>query len=256
MIGEQGTFRQLPEIKQQDTNELFARLVSNEAWSVDDQIRITEAYCLAANLHVRDQHRGKPYIYHLLRVANRLASPDHLDRPDADLIIAALLHDSVEDHADTLIAQIVRNAPPPEALGRIPLQLGANQQTVALSCIAKAYGHRPAALVRLVTNPPDMYDGLVGLAKAERYAIKVQEIVPDPSAWLLKFADFIDNAVGIIHSIGEDPVKLQYRKAKYRPIIAILEKRFYDDDIQMMLSPSAREYALNKFKRAKEVLAA
>ncbi|HEX8182039.1 MAG TPA: hypothetical protein VF575_00380 [Candidatus Saccharimonadales bacterium] len=256
MNREQGTIRQLPEIKDQDANELFARLVSNEAWTPQDQIRITEAFCLAAKLHIDDTHRAKPYVYHVLRVANRLASPDHLDRPDADLVIAALLHDCVEDHAERLIELLPRDVQLSEPLGRIPLQQTVGHQAVALIYIARGFGQNVASLVGIVTNPPDMYRGLTGAAKTDRYAEKVAEVIVHHDAWFLKFADFIDNAVGIIHSVGEDPVKIEYRKAKYLPVIAILEARFYEPDIQAMLSPAARQYAYNKLNRAKVVLAA
>ena len=59
--------------------------------------RITDAFDFAARAHVAQTRKGKaaePYINHLTDVAARLArSP----RADADMVIAAILHDVVED---------------------------------------------------------------------------------------------------------------------------------------------------------------
>lgn len=64
--------------------------------------RVTEAYDFAARAHLGQTRKGKaaePYVNHLADVAARVArSP----RADADTVIAAILHDVVEDTERTL----------------------------------------------------------------------------------------------------------------------------------------------------------
>lgn len=62
--------------------------------------RIDSSYCFAARLH-KDQKRrsGEPYINHPVEVARILSADLHMD---ADVICAALLHDTVEDTQATL----------------------------------------------------------------------------------------------------------------------------------------------------------
>ncbi len=64
--------------------------------------RVLEAAHFAAEKH-RDQKRkgdaGEPYINHLIEVAGLVAAS--LSEPDTNLVIAALLHDTIEDTATT-----------------------------------------------------------------------------------------------------------------------------------------------------------
>lgn len=85
---------------------------------------IEQALELAARLHADDRRQREPYANHLLRVATRIIS--HYGVSDPDVICAALLHDTVEDHAGDL-------AP------------GGGQQ--ALAVLAAQFGNRVAELV-------------------------------------------------------------------------------------------------------------
>src|SRR5271165_2455604 len=80
--------------------ERFA--VEIASFAEDDQRRLNRALELAARLHARDRREREPYLNHLLRVAIRIMS--RYGVRDADVIIAALLHDAVEDHAAELAA--------------------------------------------------------------------------------------------------------------------------------------------------------
>jgi hypothetical protein len=64
--------------------------------------RFDKALTLAASLHRDDVRKGTsiPYIAHLLSVCELVLS----DGGDEDEAIAALLHDAIEDHADTVSA--------------------------------------------------------------------------------------------------------------------------------------------------------
>ena len=65
-----------------------------------ERARAERALTLAADLHHSDRRQDEPYLNHPLRVALRIICHYHV--LDADVICAALLHDTVEDHADCL----------------------------------------------------------------------------------------------------------------------------------------------------------
>jgi (p)ppGpp synthase/HD superfamily hydrolase len=73
---------------------------STEVINLADLCCILQAARFAADKH-RDQRRkgtaGEPYINHLLEVAELVAAS--LSQPDTNLVIAALLHDTIEDTA-------------------------------------------------------------------------------------------------------------------------------------------------------------
>ena len=61
-------------------------------------IAVLKAADAASRWHVHDRHKGaaeKPYINHLLEVASLVA--EATDGKDPNLVIAALLHDAMED---------------------------------------------------------------------------------------------------------------------------------------------------------------
>ena len=92
--------------------------------------QVKRALRLAARLHASDHRQREPYLNHLLRVALRIMV--HYDVREPDVICAALLHDTVEDHAKEL-----------STAGR----------PGALALLAAAYGAPVAELVAAVTNP-------------------------------------------------------------------------------------------------------
>lgn len=61
-------------------------------------VTVLKAADAAARWHVHQRRKGvaqEPYIHHLLEVASPVAEATH--GKDPDLVIAALLHDAVED---------------------------------------------------------------------------------------------------------------------------------------------------------------
>jgi (p)ppGpp synthase/HD superfamily hydrolase len=94
-----------------------------------DRARLEEALALAADLHAEDRRVREPYLNHLLRVAIRIIC--YYRVRDVDVLVAALLHDSVEDH--------------PELLGGTP--------KAALATLAAGFGGRVAELVSCPTSP-------------------------------------------------------------------------------------------------------
>lgn len=163
---------------------------------------ITSAATLASFLH-RNQTRSVranmdrvPYIEHPLRVALRLI---RWGVRDAEIIIAALLHDVAEDCADELL----------EVFG------SKHVAEDAIDCLTRLYGNRVAWLVEQVTNP----DPAEGMTYAGH--IRLLSALASP-ALLIKASDLKDNAGSITHQLGHSD-KLDARMlrltAKYLPVI-------------------------------------
>jgi len=138
--------------------------------NIADIQRIIQASHFAAVQHA-DQRRkglaGEPYINHLIEVADLVAS-SLTEAADTNLIIAALLHDVVEDTPTT------------------------NQE------VAERFGPDVAALVAEVTDDKS-------LPKAERKRLQI-ETAPKKSkrAQSIKVADKISNLRAILHSPPTD----------------------------------------------------
>ncbi|BCB87253.1 HD domain-containing protein [Phytohabitans suffuscus] len=159
-----------------------------------DRERLTEALDLAAHLHRDDRRVREPYLNHLLRVAIRIMS--HYGVDDVDVIVAALLHDAVEDHPD---------------------ELGGDTEA-ALAGLARRFNPRVADLVRAVTNPE--YDP--ERDRHEQYRAHVAASLDrHPWARVIKVSDFTDNGVGVIHTTGP---KVRSSATKYRPLVPVFRE--------------------------------
>lgn len=97
-----------------------------------DRDRVLAAGAWMGRLHAGDRRQREPYACHPLRVAIRVMW--HYRISDPDVACAAMLHDTVEDHAAEL-------AP------------GGSRED-ALRVLAGEFGCRVAALVGAVTSPP------------------------------------------------------------------------------------------------------
>jgi GTP diphosphokinase / guanosine-3',5'-bis(diphosphate) 3'-diphosphatase len=144
-------------------------LPSPETRNRPDVAAIMEAANFAAEKHSKQRRKGaagEPYINHLLEVAALVSSV--LSGPDPNLVIAALLHDSIEDAG------------------------------VTKEQLAEAFGADVAALVLEVTDDKS-------LPKAERKRLQVVH-APEksPRAALIKLADKISNLRAIISSPPAD----------------------------------------------------
>ena len=134
-----------------------------------------------------------PYIEHPLRVALRLV---RWGVQDPNLVVAALLHDVVEDCSEELLSVF-----------------GKPNET-ALRCLARLYGAEMAQHVQEVTNPA----GVVDAASYQRHITAL--------AWsrtpavLIKASDLKDNAGSIRHQLGygQDARMLRLLR-KYLPCV-------------------------------------
>lgn len=126
---------------------------------------ILHAANFAAEKHVSQKRKGaaaEPYVNHLLEVAELIAGA--LAEPDPNLVIAALLHDTIED------CGVIRDE------------------------IAQRFGDDVAALVVEVTDNKT-------LPKAERKRLQVANApYKSPRAQMLKLADKVSNLRAILNS--------------------------------------------------------
>lgn len=234
-----------PEIilKNMSDTELFENL-TNQDWTSQEEDDINAAFSLAAELHESDMHRDRSYTYHLLRVANRLVT--HLGIHDSELVVAALLHDSVEDHAEDLVT-LLSFGYKESLMSDKPVL----KQELAIQKISSYFSERIATLVKTVTNPPGLRSNTSYESGIENYQNKVISSITDVSAALLKFSDWCDNAVGIVHSElnnGRD----NHFKFKYGgELIEAFENRFNQPDLQNLLSESALLYANRQLSLAR-----
>ena len=67
-----------------------------ETFAPGERERLRTALGLATRLHADDRRTREPYLNHVLRVAVRIIRSYGIR--DVDVLVAALLHDAVEDH--------------------------------------------------------------------------------------------------------------------------------------------------------------
>ena len=204
--------------------ERFAAEIA--AFGEPDRRRLDDALALATRLHAGDRRQSEPYVNHLLRVAIRIMS--HYGVRDPDVVVAALLHDSVEDHAAGL-------AP------------GGGTDS-ALAELGRRFGPRVAALVGAVTNPA--YDP--GRDRHQQYREHVAASL-DASPWarVIKASDFTDNGAGLIHTTGPRVPELA---RKYGPLVPVLRELITRPDTP--LGEPARQRILAQLDRAADRFAA
>jgi (p)ppGpp synthase/HD superfamily hydrolase len=211
-----------------------------ETYAPSENRAINDALTLMLSLHIdqTDRPDGTPYVRHTLGVARRIMQL--IAKPSCDQIIAALLHDSVEDQSQKLEVLVVSEG---ESL---------TSQEKALSFLTARYGEHAAFLVSQLTNPD--FDKLLndlGVVKSDPnyktrknllYAEHVEHAISHPDVLPIKLSDFIDNAL----SLGNLPTVLpeqQRRKEnlvkKYLPVIKIfiakLEETSLFPDIRLRL---------------------
>jgi (p)ppGpp synthase/HD superfamily hydrolase len=195
--------------------------------------QLEDALALAADLHADDRRIREPYLNHLLRVAIRIIR--YYDIRDVDVLIAALLHDAVEDH--------------PEELAGLPAGTPFAAVTDgAVAELARRFNPRVAELVRAVTNPE--YDP--DRDKHEQYRSHVAESLDrDPWARVIKVSDFTDNGVGVIHTTMD---KARSSAVKYRPLVPTFRELIGRPDTP--LSIEAKSHILDQLDLAEERFAA
>ena len=178
--------------------------VESEAFPDEERATLLRAERVASRLHAADKRVREPYANHLLRVAIRIIR--HYEVRDPEVVVAALLHDAVEDHPDDL-ADLAGAAERAEG-----------SRYAALAVLRRAFSPRVAELIEAVTNPD--YDP--ARDKREQYREHVvASLEVNPWARVIKLSDFTDNGVGIIHTTGP---KVRKASAKYAPLVPQLRE--------------------------------
>ncbi|MGH9210633.1 MAG: HD domain-containing protein [Acidimicrobiales bacterium] len=206
-----GTALRMLPLKDMDPGLLsFAILRESAALGVDITALVA-AMELAAYVH-RDDARGNrkhlpadPYIAHPFRLVLRLV---RYGCQDLDVLCAAALHDTVEDHPDDIVALLVRS--PERAVG------GADVRDGAVELLAATFGRGVARIVAAVTNPPRPADE-PEQDRHQAYHAHVAEVVADPQVFMVKFADFVDNAGSLRHMT--DSERRSRLARKYAPLV-------------------------------------
>ena len=176
--------------------ELFReidRIIPNEI----DRQKILSAAMIATDLHsgqtrfVRGNLPRVPYIEHPLRNTLRLI---RWGVTNADLLVACLLHDTVED----CLAKMLRTYVGVDEHGS-KLSITA-QRSAAFAWLATSYSPASARIVRQVTNPVD---------DTTSYVDHIREMVAvgNPHTLLTKASDLVDNAGSLSHQKDGMPQK-------------------------------------------------
>lgn len=169
----------------------------------------------------------------------------HYEVRDPDVIIAGLLHDTVEDHALEVADRLATRPGPttdrrttrpgPTAGTAAPdahLQARTSIHTAndaAFQAIEQQFGARVANLVAAVTNP--VYDPTrdSDVQYREHLAVSLDAC---PWARVIKTSDFTDNGVGVIHTTGP---KVRRAATKYRPMVPLLRELVERPDTPLSL---------------------
>lgn len=178
----------------------------------EDRERIMSALDLMLYLHCEQKDRidGKPYIIHPLEVADDLLNKYNIK--DSDLIIGALLHDSVEDQVYKLLDMGLSD-------GDLEKINKDKSQNDAFAKIGRLYGERVKSVIIGLTNPDfnqvikDLKLNGVKKEKNELYEEHVKEAIENPDVFVIKLSDFIRNAGNI------EGHKKDHFIEKYGPVI-------------------------------------
>lgn len=182
--------------------------------------RLNDAIQVASYLHRTDVRRGgrggmpnPPYIEHPLRVALRLTA---LGVRDVDTYLAAVLHDTVEDHAFEFadFDGVPRSATEQEA------------RTAAFNFIGSKFGYTTAAIVDAVSNPI-LPEGISKADKVKQYQEHVEKVaLRSESSRIVKFSDYTDNAGSLHHHYAYDDPKVKYFLDRYEPLVPLYREAF------------------------------
>lgn len=202
---------------------------------------IEDAIELASMVHrhdTRSEFAGEapvPYIVHPLRCALRAL---HCGSTDEDVVVAAVLHDTVEDHADELAAMLDAE-PAGDAHGL---------RAQALHYLATRFGARVSAIVDALSNPIAV-KGLSREAANELYRNHVAAAIRDVAVFIVKVSDFQDNAGNLHVSITVDTPHVARRRAvKYLPLVSVLVGRAERDDVMPHMGFAARASTVSRLR--------
>lgn len=224
------------------------------AFAPADGARILAALELMVELHLEQAPRpdGTPYIEHPLAVTSQVL--EAMADIDPEVVVAALLHDAVEDRSARL-AQQVRER---------PARVGKAAAELARDAIEeRTQSARVRSLISGLTNPDfDMLVEQRGIqqgtgeagqaaliaARNTLYAEHVREAIRDPDIALIKLFDVATNAL-TLDAVPDAPTRTRLR-TKYTPVMGIMLDRLRETATPLNMTPHKREELLACFAAA------
>jgi len=211
-----------------------------------DLREIYDALLLMMTLHIdqKDRLEGTPYVSHPLFVAHRVIEMQ--GTPDKEVLISAILHDSVEDQADKLA----------EFAGEEGK--GLSEIDAAYIEIENKYGKRVSETLSKLSNPD--FDAILaeqGITKempnyAEMkntlYKDHVAEAIEDLDVLPIKLADFSENTSRLADFPVDSEAGSKQREKlikKYLPVMKVFIDRLERDG----LYPEDREILENRYEK-------
>jgi (p)ppGpp synthase/HD superfamily hydrolase len=209
------------DLKKMDGSLLAFAILNNvkRIKGVDEAV-ILHAMEFASYIHRKDTRRNREnlprdnYITHPYRNTLRLI---RYGCTKQDVLVASILHDTAEDHP----AEIVDEFSDYSSANYNDVEL----LRVTLEVIGGLFGKRVAEIVDGVSNVP-LPPGTSKAVKREKYAEHVLLAIEDPDVFLVKFSDFVDNAVGLYHNTGA-PEMVLHLTTKYLLLINGFRKRIH-----------------------------
>lgn len=232
------------ELKRLDAAELSQTFIKEATQAGFDETAIRSSVGLATILHAhqkrgnRGEHSSTPYIEHPLRNSLRLV---RWGVKDQDVIVAATLHDTVEDGSKQYVEKFEGREPDePEARKA----LGEH--------IRKTYGREVHRIVMGVTNdyvPKDEARNKTREQKNKEYFDHVSSnIKNDRGVYLVKLSDFVDNASSLHHNdVPGSKFKVGPRASKYAPMVPVFKREGKKLDLE--ISKSAKSEIFQKLDK-------
>lgn len=215
-INPRDVFQSIP-LKEMDSAALTITLMNGviETHALGDAARIMDALQIATYLHIEQRRKNRqgmpitPYIEHPLRNTIRL---HRMGCYDTDILIAALLHDTVEDCAVRIVRDYCGEDPDSMTLDEL--------RERCYTWLTERFNARVATTVRNVTNPP-LPKGLTKPEKQELYREHVRAVITlDEDTFLVKFSDFDDNASSLpYNNTPENKGMVVSMAKKYLPLV-------------------------------------
>ena len=218
----------------------------------------------AARIHASDTLGSRPVIVHPLRNAIRIMSRDHFgirDRPD--LVIAAILHDTVEDRAIRWLIDDQSDRSYDADLNSLSHDQTIDIYAAAFATIAQRYGPQIASHVQYLTREPypddfaarhheQLTDKSLRAAKWEFYRDDVQglfHIFDAGGAKIVKLSDYVDNFAGAIR-YHENPNSRAKFARKYLSLVPTVR----DFVVSSRILPEAKKpYVLQQIGQAETI---
>ena len=237
-------------LKELDSTQLTQALIYEANEVGIDKTALRGSISLATILHShqkrgnRGGHKTTPYIEHPLRNSLRLI---RLGVKDQDVVIASVLHDTIEDGASKFCEKFLQKKNIDELEARKTLS----------SHIKKTYGKRVVKLVESVTNDylTDTDKSKMSISRKNKsyYDHVEKNVTNEPQVLLVKRSDVIENATGRDHNdVPGREAKTLKQAVKYLPVVPVFEKEIQRQNIH--LSKRSKAEILIKLENTKKRL--